>query len=84
MGTSLGSGMAPGPLLSLFFVLPSLFFPVSFFFFFLAAWHANFLDQGLNLLPLEWKHRVLTPGPTGKSFLYLPLFSSFLSVPSLI
>ena len=34
VGTSLGSDMALGPLLSLFFVLPSLFFPVSFFFFF--------------------------------------------------
>ena len=33
VGTSLGSDMALGPLLSLFFVLPSLFFPVSFFFF---------------------------------------------------
>ena len=83
VGTSLGSDMALGPLLSLFFVLPSLFFPVSFFFF-LAAWHANFLDQGLNLLPLEWKHRVLTPGPTGKSSLYLPPFSSCLLAPSLI
>ena len=35
VGTSLGSGMAPGPLLSLFFVLPSLFFPVFFFSFWL-------------------------------------------------
>lgn len=46
---------------------PSISFLPCLFFFFLAAWHANFLDQGLNLLPLEWKHRVLTPGPPGNS-----------------
>ena len=42
----------------------------SFFFFFgRAAWHVGswFPNQGLNPLPLQWKHGVLTTGPQGKS-----------------
>ena len=38
-------------------------------FFFLAALQGrwNFPDQGLNLCPLQWGPRVLTPAPPGKS-----------------
>ena len=33
------------------------------------VWHAEswFPDQGLNLCPLQWKRRVSTTGPPGKS-----------------
>ena len=55
----------------------------SFFFWLHYALCGNFPDQGLNLCPLKWKHRLLTPGPLGKflqpSFLQMfflsPLFS---------
>ena len=30
-------------------------------------WGLKFPDQGLNLYSLQWKHRVLTAGPPGKS-----------------
>ena len=35
-----------------------------------AGWHvtSKFPDQGLNLQPLHWKHRVLTTGPPERSF----------------
>ena len=35
------------------------------------VWHVGswFPDQGLSLCPLNWKHRVLTTGPLGKSHL---------------
>ena len=41
----------------------------SSFFFFLAAPHSmwNFPNQGSNPYPLQWKRRVLTAGPPGKS-----------------
>ena len=43
--------------------------PCSFFFFGRAAGHAgsSFPDQGWNPCPLQWKHRILTTGPPGKS-----------------
>lgn len=31
---------------------------------------SSFPDQGLNLYPLLWKHRILTTGQPGKSWLY--------------
>ena len=34
-----------------------------------AARHAgSYPKQGSNLCPLQWKHRVLTPGPPGKAY----------------
>ena len=43
--------------------------PYLSFFFGQAAWHAGsqFPYQGSNPRPLQWKHRVLTTGPPGKS-----------------
>ena len=39
------------------------------FFFGLTVWHAGslFPDQGLNLCPVQWKHRVLVAGPLEES-----------------
>ena len=47
------------------------------------VWHVGswFPDQGLSLCPLNWKHRVLTTGPLGKSHLkkkFFLLMSRFL------
>ena len=30
---------------------------------------SQFPDQGSNLCPLRWDHRILTPGPPGKSYM---------------
>ena len=30
-------------------------------------WDLSFPNQGSNLYPLQWKHRVVTTGPPGKS-----------------
>ena len=35
-----------------------------------AACGIQFPDQGLNLGPLYWEHRVLATGPSGKSSIY--------------
>ena len=57
--------------------IPSMKLPFFFFFFKIYAflfillatqcsmW--NFHNQGLNPQPLQWKHRILTTGPPGKS-----------------
>ena len=37
-----------------------------FFFFGCTVGHAELPDQGANLRPLQWKHRILTTGPPGK------------------
>ena len=36
-------------------------------------WHAGseFPDQGSDLCPLQWKHRVLITGPSGKFPVYM-------------
>ena len=41
----------------------------TFFFFCHATWLAGFYfsDQRRNSCPLQWKHRILTTGPPGKS-----------------
>ena len=42
---------------------------IIFFFWPHCMWHAGslFPDQGLNLCPVQWKHRVFIAGPLGKS-----------------
>ena len=45
----------------------------AFFFFFFLAEHTGslFINQGPNLCSLQWKYRVLTTGPPGKSLFWL-------------
>ena len=56
-----------------------------FFFLVLAMCHMRyqFLYQGLNPCSLQWKHRVLTPGPPRKSLTSRILKESFLTHPRL-
>ena len=48
------------------------FFQNAFFFSICTSWHeeSQFLDQRLNLCPLQWKPRVLTNEPPGKSLCF--------------
>ena len=38
------------------------------YYFFFLAWHvgSSFPNQGSNPCPLQWKHGILTTGPSGK------------------
>ena len=49
---------------------------ILFFKFGCAMWHTalQFPDEGLNLRPLHWKHKVLTTEPPGKSLFLHSLF----------
>ena len=60
----------PAFFLVLFFFVVAGCFAVGFFFFFWPPHHTS--DQGSNPCPLQWKFRVLTPGPHG--FLTLSAF----------
>ena len=44
-----------------------------------ARWHVGFyfLNQGLNLCPLQWNWEVSTTGPPGQSHVYMPSIWSF-------
>ena len=54
------------PFLFVSFLFIYLFLFIYFFAAPLSPWY--FPDQGSNLCPLHWKHRVLTTGPPGKSW----------------
>ena len=57
---------------------------LSFSFWLHCALCGNFPDQGLNLCPLQWKHRLVTTGPLGKFLqpVFLQMFFCLLSSPS--